>query len=83
MPRPTGGRRDWRRSGRLAVAMVLIAVATWAVVVEPFAAGPEAKGRVLLSITPNHGIDTSDLPAIALYLVAVGLIGSWMGGLRS
>jgi hypothetical protein len=62
--------------------MVLIAVATWAVAVEPFAAGPEAKGRVLLSITPNHGIDTSDLPAIGLYLVAVGLIAFWITSSR-
>jgi hypothetical protein len=62
--------------------MVLIAVATWAVATEPLAAGPEAKGRVLLSLTEGHGIDTTDLPAVGLYLAAVALVGWWMSGSR-
>jgi hypothetical protein len=58
--------------------MVLIAVATWAVVAEPLPGG-----AVLLALTPEHGVDVADLPAIGLYLVALGLIGSWIGGPRA
>jgi hypothetical protein len=60
------------------LAMLLITVATWAVVAEPL-----PKGAVLLALTPEHGIDVADLPAIGLYLAALGLIGSWAGGSRA
>jgi len=53
--------------------MVLIALATWMTVAAPF-----PKGLVLVSFTPEHGIDSGDLPAIGLYLVAVGLVASWI-----
>jgi hypothetical protein len=73
MARLVGRERDRSGRRRLALAIVLIVVATSAVVAEPF-----PKGRVLLSITSNHGIHSSDLPAIGMYLVAVGLVASWL-----
>jgi hypothetical protein len=78
---PTSGGKQRRRAGRIVVAMVLIAVATWAMVVEPFSHGKD-KGQVLVTLTRSHGIDSTDLPAIGLYLVAAGLLGSWLGGSR-
>ena len=55
--------------GRLRVlALVLAALAVGLVVVEPF-----PKGKVLLSLTSTHGVDTGDIPAVALLLVAVGV----------
>jgi hypothetical protein len=60
-------RMQTHRRRRL-VALVLAAVAVGLVVVEPF-----PKGNVLLSLTSTHGVDTGDLPAFALLLVAVGL----------
>jgi len=78
MPTPPGGDQHRRGSRRLALAMVLIVVATWAVVDEP---GP--RGPVILALTRTHGIDAGDLPAIALYLVAGGLMGSWISMSRS
>jgi hypothetical protein len=56
-----------RRRRRL-LALVLAAVAVGLVVVEPF-----PKGTVLLSLTSAHGVDTGDLPAVALLIVALGL----------
>jgi hypothetical protein len=49
-------------------ALLLVAVAIALVVVEPF-----GRDGVLLQLTPTHGIDTTDLPALALLLVAACL----------
>jgi len=43
-------------------------VAIGLVIVEPF-----PKGTVLVSLTPTHGVDVGDLPAVALLLVAACL----------
>jgi hypothetical protein len=56
-----------RRRRRL-LALALAAVAIGLVVLEPF-----PNGQVLLSLTDTHGVDTGDIPALALLLVAVGL----------
>ena len=55
------------RRRRRVLALVLAAVAVGLVVVEPF-----PKGKVLLSST--HGVDTGDLPALAMLLVAANLV---------
>jgi hypothetical protein len=47
---------------------VLAAVALWLVIIEPF-----PKGALLVSLTPTHGVDVGDLPALALLLVAACL----------
>lgn len=47
---------------------MLVAVAIGLVIVEPF-----PKGEVLVSLTPTHGVDVGDLPAVALLLVAAWL----------
>jgi hypothetical protein len=60
-------RMQTRRRRRI-LALVLAAVAAGLVVVEPF-----PKGKVLLSLTSTHGVDTGDIPAVALLLVAVGV----------
>jgi hypothetical protein len=49
-------------------ALVLVAVAVGMVIVEPF-----PKGDVLFKLTATHGIDTGDLPALALLLIAACL----------
>jgi hypothetical protein len=49
-------------------ALTLAAVALGLVIVEPF-----PKGAVLVSLTPSHGVDVGDLPAVALLLVAACL----------
>jgi hypothetical protein len=59
--------RPTRRRRRLQ-ALVLAAVAVGLVIVEPF-----PKGALLVSLTPTHGVDVGDLPALALLLVAAGL----------
>jgi hypothetical protein len=56
------------RPARLALAGVLVVVATAMVILEPF-----PNGAVLVSLTRSHGVDVGDLPAIALYLVAGGI----------
>jgi hypothetical protein len=56
------------RRRRRVLALVLTAVAVGLVIVEPF-----PKGNVLLSLTSTHGVDTGDLPAFVLLLVAVVL----------
>ena len=53
--------------GRLQT-LTLAAVAIGLVIVEPF-----PKGAVLVSLTPTHGVDVGDLPAVALLLVAACL----------
>lgn len=63
MPRPMSTRLRRRLQ-----ALLLVAVAIAMVVVEPF-----GKGDLLLQLTPTHGIDTTDLPALALLLVAACL----------
>jgi hypothetical protein len=52
------------RRRRRVLALVLAAVAGL-VVVEPF-----PKGKVLLSLTHTHGVDTGDIPALGMMLVA-------------
>jgi hypothetical protein len=44
---------------------MLAAVDIGLVIVEPF-----PRGAVLVSLTPAHGVDVGDLPAVALLLVA-------------
>jgi hypothetical protein len=56
------------RGRRRVLALVLAVVAVGLVVVEPF-----PKGAVLLSLTPTHGVDTGDIPALAMLLVAAAL----------
>jgi hypothetical protein len=56
-----------RRRRRL-LALALAAVAIGLVVLEPF-----PRGEVLLSLTDTHGIDTGDIPALAMLLVAAAL----------
>jgi hypothetical protein len=61
--------RSTRTRGRRRVlALVLAVVAIGLVVEEPF-----PKGAVLLSLTPTHGVDTGDIPALAMLLVAAAL----------
>jgi hypothetical protein len=64
MKRPAAKRRGQRR----VVAVVLVALAVVAIVVEPF-----PQGFVVLSITHTHGIDAGDFPAILLLLAAARL----------
>jgi hypothetical protein len=59
--------RPTQRRRRLQ-ALVLAAVAIGLVIVEPF-----PKGALLVSLTPTHGVDVGDLPALALLLVAACL----------
>ena len=63
MPRPMRTRLSKRLK-----ALLLVAVAIALVALEPF-----GKGDLLLQLTPTHGIDTTDLPALALLLVAACL----------
>ena len=64
MSRPMRTRRR-----RRVQALLLVAVAIAIVVVEPF-----GKGDVLVQLTATHGIDTTDLPAFALLLIAACLV---------
>lgn len=61
--------RPMRTRRRRLQALLLVAVAIAIVVVEPF-----GKGDVLVQLTATHGIDTTDLPAFALLLVAACLV---------
>lgn len=56
------------RRGRRILALVLAVVAIGLVVVEPF-----PKGDVLLTLTHTHGVDTGDIPALAMLIVAAAL----------
>jgi hypothetical protein len=60
--------RPTQRRRRRLQALTLAAVAVGLVIVEPF-----PKGAVLVSLTPTHGVDVGDLPAVALLLVAACL----------
>ena len=62
MSRPIQTRR------RRLQALVLAVVAIVLVVVEPF-----PKGMVLVTLSPTHGIDLGDIPALGLLLVAACL----------
>jgi hypothetical protein len=55
-------RMQTRRRRRV---LALAAVAVGLVVVEPF-----PKGKVLLSLTHTHGVDTGDIPTLGMMLVA-------------
>jgi hypothetical protein len=57
------------RTGRIALAAVLVVVATAIVVLEPL-----PHGSVSLTLTTDHGVDTGDLPGVALLLVASWLV---------
>ena len=54
---------------RRLLALAVAAVAIGLVVLEPF-----PKGEVLLSLTDTHGVDTGDIPALAMLLVAAYLV---------
>ena len=56
------------RRGRRILALVLAIVAIGLVVLEPF-----PKGDVLLPLTHTHGVDTGDIPALAMLIVAAAL----------
>jgi len=60
-----GGKPRHRRT----LVVVLTAAAIVIVVAEPF-----GKGVVLLSLTETHGIDSGDLPALAMLAIAGWLI---------
>jgi hypothetical protein len=60
--------RSTQRRRRRLQALTFAAVAIGLVIVEPF-----PKGAVLVTLTPTHGVDVGDLPAIALLLVAACL----------
>jgi hypothetical protein len=64
MSRPTAARRR-----RRLLALALAAVAIGLVVLEPF-----PRGEVLLSLTDTHGVDTGDIPALAMLLVAAYIV---------
>jgi hypothetical protein len=57
------------RPGRVAMALVLVVVAASIVVLEPLQHGP-----VLLTLTRDHGVDSGDLPAVALLVLAAWII---------
>jgi hypothetical protein len=57
------------RPGRVALAIVLVVVAAAIVVLEPLPHGP-----VLLTLTRDHGVDSGDLPAVALLVLAAWII---------
>ena len=57
------------RPGRIVLAVVLVVAAAAVVVLEPLPQGP-----VLLTLTREHGVDTGDLPAVALLLLAVWVV---------
>jgi hypothetical protein len=57
------------RGRRTLLALALAAVAIGLLVLEPF-----PKGEVLLSLTDTHGVDTGDIPALAMLLVVCYLV---------
>jgi hypothetical protein len=63
--RPTAAARRRRRL----LALALAAIAIGLVILEPF-----PKGEVLLSLTDTHGVDTGDIPALAMLVVAAYLL---------
>ena len=57
------------RPGRIALAVVLVGLAAAIVALEPLPHGP-----VLLTLTRDHGVDSGDLPALALLLLAAWIV---------
>jgi hypothetical protein len=57
------------RPGRIALAVVLVGLAAAIVALEPLPHGP-----VLLTLTRDHGVDSGDLPAVALLLLAAWIV---------
>ena len=57
------------RRGRIALAVVLVVAAAAIVVLEPL-----PHGAVLLTLTRDHGVDTGDLPAVDLLLLAAWVV---------
>ena len=57
------------RPGRIVLAVVRVGVAAAIVILEPLPHGP-----VLLTLTREHGVDTGDLPAVALLLLAAWVV---------
>jgi hypothetical protein len=57
------------RPGRIALAVVLVGLAAAMVALEPLPHGP-----VLLTLTRDHGVDSGDLPAVALLLLAAWIV---------
>ena len=57
------------RPGRVALAVVLVVMAAAIVVLEPL-----PHGLVLLTLTRDHGVDSGDLPAVALLVLAAWII---------
>jgi hypothetical protein len=60
-----------QRAARRVIALVLVTAAVCGIVFEPV-----GKGSVLLTLTDKHGIDTGDLPFIALLVIATWLARS-------
>ena len=56
------------RPGRIVLAVVLVVVAAAIVILEPLPHGP------VLTLTREHGVDTGDLPAVALLLLAAWVV---------
>jgi len=59
---------DFELATRVGLVAVLLAQALAIVIAEPW---PE--GRVLLVLSPAHGVAMGDMPAVALVLVAVAV----------
>ena len=57
------------RPARVALAVVLVVAAASIVVLEPL-----PHGSVLLTLTSDHGVDSGDLPAVALLLLAAWIV---------
>jgi hypothetical protein len=57
------------RPGRIALAVVLVGLAAAMVALEPLPHGP-----VLLTLTSDHGVDSGDLPAVALLALAACVV---------
>ena len=57
------------RPGRIALAVVLVGLAAAIVALEPLPHGP-----VLLTLTRDHGLESGDLPAVALLLLAAWIV---------
>ena len=57
------------RPAQIVLAVVLVVAAAAIMVLEPLPHGP-----VLLTLTREHGVDTGDLPAVALLLLAAWVV---------
>ncbi|MCW2809832.1 MAG: hypothetical protein JWP61_290 [Friedmanniella sp.] len=62
-------------SARMAVVIFLVVAGlTWLLVNHP------VEGRVLVIITPTHGLTTADLPSMAAFVLAALLVWRRPGG---